>query len=49
MALGEAAEQQVAFQAPAIAALMEQALAADANRFGHDGVRGVATSRWATM
>ena len=36
MAIGEAAEQQVALQAAAIAALMEQALAADGNRFVHD-------------
>jgi ATP-dependent DNA helicase RecG len=38
MTIGEAAEQQVAFKAPAVAALVEQALAADGDRFVHDGL-----------
>ena len=37
MAIGEAAEQQVALQAASIPAPVEQALAADGDRFGHHG------------
>src|SRR5687768_13523376 len=47
---GEGTEQQVALQAASITALIEQALAADGDGLGHDGVRGVHTAagRWAT-